>query len=731
MSGATWVQVRRVGPRVLFEVPNLRFRAEDGEAAERRAAEESFATSVLWGTEAIVVEESGRSLIDLREFLLRDGHGVGAALERAGQGTYTLDLGRSMVEIGELLVFPDNVELESTLTFVTSGPPGREVRSTAPLGDAVSVIQHISFVRLPAPGYRPRAFDPRIGTFSIGYRDYSTPLDRPIEVRAATRHRLAAGETITYHVDRGAPEPIRSALIEGASWWSEAFAAAGFPDAFRVELLPEGAHPLDVRYHVIQWVHRATRGWSYGMSMIDPRTGEILKGHVSLGSLRVRQDRLLFEGLVGAEKTGSGAPDDPIELALARIRQLAAHEVGHTLGLSHNFAASTQGRASVMDYPPPRVGVTEAGELDVSDAYGVGIGEWDRHVIRYLYSDFGGEESAEEAGLLAIVEEGLAKGHLFLSDADARSAGGSDPRASLWDDGADAIEGLENAVAVRRVAIDRFGPENLAKGQPLARMEEVFAPVYFHHRYALEAAVKEIGGVEYRHVFWGDGQPLPRAVAGDRQRRALEAVLDTLSPEFLRVPESVVDLLVPRSPGSLGSTELFTGRSHPIFDPLSAAETATALVVGGLLVEERLSRLVTQVTRDEDQLTLEEFLTALSQRFRRRDEKDRTALEIELDRVVERAIVDGLIHRAGSETVSPAVRVAIDGVHGEVAAKLGPPFEAKQLRIGNGYRATLIRDIERHLARTPGERVGRAVPPPAPPGSPIGCGCDGGGSQFR
>ncbi len=422
---------------------------------------------------------------------------------------------RSAVDVDAFLAFPDNLEFEAILTY-SGDSPGELVRGTAPTADLVTLVQHHSLIRLPDDGYTPRRFDPRAGSSPVVFADYAVPLDEPIETRWIVRHRLEktdpaaersrAVEPIVYYVDRGAPEPVRSALVEGASWWAEAFEAAGFIDGYRVEVLPEGVHPLDVRYNVIQWVHRSTRGWSYGGGVVDPRTGEMIKAHVSLGSLRVRHDRLLMEGLVGADATGSGGPNDPVQVALARIRQLSAHEVGHTLGFTHNFAASTYGgRASVMDYPAPLVEITETGELDLSNAYGIGVGEWDVYTVRYAYEQPMPGETEEEL-LESIVADGLERHLAFMSDADARPVGSAHPRAHLWDNGSRCRRRPRSRL---RGAPDRHGAlrrEQPRAGQPLSRLVEVFSPLYLYHRYQLTAAVKLIGGVDYAYAVRGDGQ---------------------------------------------------------------------------------------------------------------------------------------------------------------------------------------------------------------------------------
>jgi hypothetical protein len=726
------VVLRRVGGKLFVEVENLRFRALSDDPREAAAVRQSFAPSVLWAGEIVAAAADGRALVDFTSFVVRDAHGTAATLRRTGQGSYSLDTARSAVDLDAVLAFPDNLELEALLTFSTGGEPGRLVAATAPLGESFQVVQHHSLVRLPDDDYEPRAFDPRAGSFAVVFADYAAPLAEPIERRWIVRHRLektdpaAASspvvEPLVYYVDPAAPEPVRSALVEGAEWWADAFAAAGFEDAYRVELLPEGVHPLDVRYNVIQWVHRSTRGWSYGGGVVDPRTGEMVKGHVTLGSLRVRQDRMIFEGLLGVAGTGSGAADDPIELSLARIRQLSAHEVGHTLGIAHNFAASTYGRGSVMDYPAPQVELAADGSLDVSAAYASGIGAWDVHAVRYAYAE--PPPGVDEAQFLdRIAGEGLEGGLLFLSDRDARGLGAAHPLAALWDNHADPVEGLEKALAVRRVALDRFAADRLAPGRPLSHLREVLVPIYLYHRYELDHAAKVVGGLLYSYARSGDPSPEAQPVPAADQRRAIDAILGTLDPAVLDLPEGTLELLLPLAFGHAGSEELLASHTGAVFDPLAAAATAARLTVENLLHPERAARLVDQHRRHRDLPGLGEVLDRLvSTAFATNPAGPRHA---EIARTVQTVTVEALLDLAGDDASSPAVRARAEAVLSDLAAALWQDPGADGA--AQAHRTWLARSIDRWLTRQrPDTTPVVPAPPEAPPGSPIGAPSVGG-----
>lgn len=599
------VRFDRSGPKVLLVAPNYDFRASTNNPDEKLAVKDAFAESTLWGFE-VAAEEGGRVLVDATSFYLRDVHRVTNTLQRAQQGTYRLDLSRCAFYLPNTKNFPQNTEVETTLTF-TGDPAGQFVRQVVPAPEAITVRERHSFVQLPPAGFKPRALDPRAGFYGINYMDFATPIEEPITQRYIARHRLEKKDPsasvsepvapIVYYVDRGAPEPVRSALVEGAGWWNQAFEAIGYKDAFRVEVMPPNVDPMDIRYNVIQWVHRSTRGWSYGNSLTDPRTGEIIQGRVSLGSLRDRQDFMIAEGLLSPYEKGRALSPKLLEMVLARLRQLAAHEVGHTLGLQHNYAASPVNRSSVMDYPAPYATLGADGVPDLSEAYAKGIGEWDKVSIAYGYQDFPAGTD-EKAALDKLLSQAFSRGLMYLTDQDARPASASSSVAHLWDNGKNVVDELGNVMKVRAAALRRFGENNIREGEPMATIEDVLVPIYMYHRYQVEAAAKVVGGQDYTFSMKGKGDRNPQIVAPEEQRRALAAVLETIKPDALLLPESLLRLIPPRPPGYGRTREDFRIRTQPVFDALAPAEAIADHVGNFLLNSERAARLVQFHARD-------------------------------------------------------------------------------------------------------------------------------------
>lgn len=611
------VKFDRRGPKVLLTELNYSYRAISDNPAEKKAVEEAFAQSVLWGF-TVIAEEEGRVLVDASDFLLQDAHDVIGTLRSTQQGNYTLDKTRSAFYLPRTKSFPQNSEFEVTLTF-TGQPTGGFIRSVTPTPSSVTVREHHSFVQLPDANYKPRKFDPRAGYFSISYYDYATPISEPIEKRFITRHRLEkkdpraavseAVEPIVYYMDPGAPEPIRSALMDGAKWWNQAFEAAGYKDAFRVEVLPEDADPMDVRYNLINWIHRSTRGWSYGASVTDPRTGEIIKGHVNLGSLRVRQDFLIAEGLLAPYEEGKPVSNEMEQMALARLRQLAAHEVGHTIGIAHAYSSSSENLASVMDYPHP-IAQLKDGKIDLSKAYDDKIGAFDKVIVAYGYQHFP-DGADEDKALYEIIQNSIKAGFTFLSDQDARPTGGAHPYAHLWDNGKDPADELNRVMEVRAVALKNFGERNIKPGAPMALLEEVLVPMYFFHRYQTEATAKVIGGLNYRYALRGDGQPVTELLTPQQELKAIESLLKTVQPSALALPESLLKIIPPRPLGYSRHRELLKGKTDLTFDPLSAAETASDLTFSLILHPARANRLFEHHSRDARLPSLESVIDKL------------------------------------------------------------------------------------------------------------------------
>ncbi len=657
------VKFIRSGNKLLMIQPNYQYRAISDNEEERKSVEEAFAQSVIWGFKIEGKVDNGFK-VNATSFLLRDAHDVAGRLKESKQGSYKLDNSRSAVYLERCKNFPENTELEAMLTF-TGKPSGAYVRQVVPSPKSITCRQHHSFVALPDDDFVPRKMDPRCGFFGISYQDYATPIDQPLVKRFINKHRLKkknpdaatseAVEPIVYYLDRGAPEPVRSALLDGARWWNQAFEAAGYKDAFRVEILPEGVDPLDVRYNVIQWVHRATRGWSYGSSINDPRTGEIIKGHVSLGSLRVRQDFLIAQGLLSPYEKGKPVSKEMQEMALARLRQLSAHEIGHTLGLAHNFAASVNDRASVMDYPHPLIQFDENGNPDFSKAYDDKIGEWDKRTILYGYSDFPSNTNVVDA-LNNILAENENMGFHYISDRDARPQGGLHPFAHLWDNGKSAIDEFERMAKVRAKAMERFGENAIPELAAMSDLEEVFAPLYLSLRYQSEGVAKLIGGMDYNYAVRG-GDNVLEYVQADVQKKAIETLLQSLDAQFLAVPDHILKLIPPKPMGYNRGRESFKSRRGLGFDPIAAAESMAAPVIKLLLNPERCARMIEQNALDSTlpglDYMVEKLLDATWKKANGSDYAGQIANTVEV------LILNEMMHLAVHESASPNVKAML------------------------------------------------------------------------
>jgi hypothetical protein len=738
MSQARLVRFERFGPKVVLVERNSAFRSSSTEVAERRAVRESFPESILAAFTVQADDASGAGtgssavLVDATEFFLRDAHRVGEALARAHQEGYKLDPDRSVIAFDATRAFPKNIEVEAILTFASESPaPAKFVNDVAPDPHAVTLREHQSFIELPGPGFEPRRFDPRAGYFPLTYRDYSASLGAPLEQQWILRHRLlkkdpacqvacVAQQPIQYYVDRGAPEPIRGALVEGARWWDEAFQAAGWaPGTFKVDVLPADADPMDVRYNIIQWVHRYTRGWSYGDPVADPRTGEIITGNVTLGSLRGRQDYLIAEALLAPYGATPSAHDPMLAMSLARLRQLAAHETGHTLGLAHNFAASSfphtpQQSVSVMDYPHPWITLDAAGAPSLAEAYATGIGQWDKVAIDYGYRQFP-DHVDERAELDRILSDSEKTGLQFITDEDARPLGSLHPHAHLWDNGTSPTDELARIIAIRAAALTRFGENAIRPGAPMAQLEDTLVPLYLLHRYQTEAAIKEIGGLDYRYQLRGDGQIGPVIVAAAEQKKALKLLLRTISPEFLTLPESLLRLMPPRPPGLERTQESFPTATGLSFDPVAAAESAADLTLAGLFNADRAARLLQYHARDAANPTLlgDVIDAALAATRAKRPTrtgagKPSTGLAALVQDAVYVRTVEALLTLAANVRTSDEVRAV-------VYAKLRALRQGAAADSTDVYLSHRIDSFDRDPAR-----FVPAAPIEAPPGMPIG-----------
>ena len=605
------------GNKILLIQPNLRYVSNSSNYLENKAVEEAFARSVLFGFD--IIEKSNDSYkIDITSFLISDAHGVSQRLKYSNSGSYTLNKSMSAIDLDRTKAFPKNIEFDVLLTF-TGNPLGNLVRSVTPTASNLTVNQHHSFVELPDNNYKKRKFDPRSGSNPFIVYDYSTPIDEKLEQRFIVRHRLSKKypkqeisepvDPIVYYIDNGTPEPVKTALIEGGNWWNQAFESAGYKDAFRIEVLPEDADPMDVRYNLIQWIHRSTRGWSYGASIVDPRTGEIIKGQVSLGSLRVRQDYMILSGLI----------DNPNDIenkalikktSLDRIRQLSAHEIGHTLGFAHNYISSANNRSSVMDYPHPKIDIID-GDINIDNAYSKNIGDWDKVTVRYAYTDFQENEN-EDIKLNQIIEDAVNKGLYFLSDSDSRPVGSANPFSHLWDNGEFPYKELNKLLKVRDLALKNIDLENLVDGEPYDRIEDILVPIYMLHRYQIESTAKAIGGVDYLYFVKNLNNDKVKFVNSKLQKESLESLLNVLNPKNLVLPDNLIEILSPRSFRNPRTRENFESNTGVTFDYINASSSVINHTLTFLINPERINRIYQQNMFGENILKLEDYLSIIS-----------------------------------------------------------------------------------------------------------------------
>lgn len=711
------VKFMKAGNKLLLIQPNQDYRAITDNLEEKKSVEQAFAKSVIHG---FVIKETnqGKYLVDATSFFMRDAHGVQGRLSARKQGSYSLDKSRSAISLERTKAFPKNVEFDVMLTFKGS-PKSSNIRSVTPTASLITVNQHHSFIELPDGSYKPRKFDPRSGSNAMSYLDYATPVNESITKRFIYRHRLEkknqeaskseAVEPIIYYLDRGTPEPVRSALLDGARWWNQAYEAIGYTNAFQVKMLPEGADLLDVRYNVIQWVHRSTRGWSYGSSVSDPRTGEIIKGHVSLGSLRIRQDFLIAQALQAPYANDDTSDQFALEMALARIRQLSAHEVGHTIGLAHNFAASTKGRSSVMDYPHPTLSLKDK-KVDFTNAYDTKIGDWDKVAIAYSYGEYTGDE---DASLNKLLDDAFKNGARFITDQDARPQGSAHAYAHLWDNGANVSTELDNLLSIRKHAIANFSIDNIKTNQPYSVLEDVFVPLYFFHRYQTEGVTKVIGGLDYSYALKGDGSTIVKRVPGKTEKKALVSVLKTLNVEELAIPKKLLNLFPPRAFNYGRTRESFKSKTGVAFDPFGAVETASAMTLGLLLHPERVTRLVQHKSLDNSQLGLVEVLDEVIANSIQKSHKD--SYYQELQNVVNYQVLNQLFHLSSNKDMYWQVNAIVNDKIDKINLLLK---NSKETGIQKIYHKEMIQMIS-NFKKNP-IKFKKPQTPKIPDGSPIG-----------
>ena len=590
------VTFRRFGGNVLLIQRNTNYFTPSAEFGSDHDSGYSFPDSVI-AAFGIKAKDGGALLIDATDFFKRDRIGLAAILKSNKQGKYALDQNLSAVDSFSAKVSDEAIDVEAILNFTRSdaNTTSEEKQEKDLLSDVVAdrnailVREHYSLYKLADIGsspYKPRIFDPRAGYFDLTFNDLSQPPTESLRRSYIQRHLLiktdpatTVSETktpIVFYIDPSVPAELRPLVKEAVSWWNPAFEAAGFRNALRVEdVLPQNIDPLSIGVNVITWVPRMTRGWSYGTTVVDPRTGQILKALVRLDGMRLRADRLLFDALTIPYTDHPDFAERKAALE-QRFKLLVAHEVGHTLGLRHQYIGSAQGNSSVMDYPFPNITLDADGIPRLRDVFPNAVGPWDKIMIQYGYQSFAPDEEA--ARLRDLIDGAERQGFYWMTDDDADQA---DPFVQKWDFGADPVAALNTVLSIRKAALRRFSRAAIPANEPLATLQDALVPVYLLHQFAVKPVAAMLGGFTYRYSM--RDQVMPEPVSSEQQRQALHALLSTLDPVVLNPGNHVLELMSPRPSSYPATPESFSGSTGVIFDAVRPIENAASITMQEIL----------------------------------------------------------------------------------------------------------------------------------------------------